>query len=328
MRRLSRAGFKKEFVREAILPDWWDEECEADPSLLSDVEVRVARFMGTGLSAVQGGQALAAPSYGGIRLRRSQALDPVRFAPAIHSALQVASAVVRNLKPVGIPVELPPENGLEWRTHLGLADGTDHTIGLREILEDIWRRGIPVVPLDLLPSPVFQGMACIVEDRPVILLGQKHDAPGRVAFFVAHELGHIARQDCTPDRPVVDEDEEAVDDTETERKAEEYASHALFGAEDLPPIEAATYRELANQAVRIGREKMIDPGAIIFRWAYLTGNYPMASMAVKALYLSSGARRLLREHFDVHVDLNSATESDRSLLLCVYGDPVRDENSR
>ena len=40
----------------------------------------------------------------------------------------------------------------------------------------MWKLGIPIVPLDLLPAPGFQGMSCLVEDRPVILLGHKHDA--------------------------------------------------------------------------------------------------------------------------------------------------------
>ena len=44
MRRLAKAGFKDGFVRTAILPDWWDETCDPDPSLLPDREILVARF--------------------------------------------------------------------------------------------------------------------------------------------------------------------------------------------------------------------------------------------------------------------------------------------
>ena len=51
-------------------------------------------------------------------------------------------------------------------------------------------------------------------------------------------------------------------------------------------------------------------------------------MAAKALYLEVGARRLLRQHFDRHVGLDTASESDRALLRCVYGDPERDATSR
>jgi hypothetical protein len=40
MQRLSRAGFKKAFVSKAILPDWWDNACSEDPSLLEEIEIR------------------------------------------------------------------------------------------------------------------------------------------------------------------------------------------------------------------------------------------------------------------------------------------------
>ena len=50
-------------------------------------------------------------------------------------------------------------------------------------------------------------------------------------------------------------------------------------------------------------------------------------MAVKALYRGSGARQQLRQLFDRHIDLEAATESDRALLRCVYGEPERDETA-
>jgi len=329
MRRLSRAGFKKDFVRQAILPDWWDEGCEADPALLPDIEVRVARFLGLGLSAVRDpAKLLAPPSYAGVQLRRAQDLDRDRLAPAIHTAIQVASAVMRSLRPTVPAAKMPPEDGLTWRRQIEQNRAASGPIELEDVLDDLWKRGIPVVALDLLPAPSFQGMTCIIGHRPVVLLGHKHDEPGRVAFFMAHELGHIGAGDCKPDRPVVDEDEETPDDTDIELTADRYATRALVGEDDVPAIEAKTYRDLATQAAQIGQSKGIDPGGLIFGWARVTGNYALASMAVQALYRASGARRLLRKHFDIHVDLDSATESDRSLLLCVFGDPERYAGSR
>ena len=59
---------------------------------------------------------------------------------------------------------------------------------------------------------------------------------------------------------------------------------------------------------------------ILFAWASHTRDYATATMAVKALYRGSGARRQLRRQFDLHVDLDAASESDRALLQCVYGE--------
>jgi Zn-dependent peptidase ImmA (M78 family) len=198
---------------------------------------------------------------------------------------------------------------------------------LNDIATDLWVRGIPVVPLDVLPAPSFQGVACIVEDRPVVLLGHKYDEPGRVAFLVAHEAGHVAAGDCAPDQPVVDKEEEIADDTNIERRADQYARRVLIGSDSVPVIDGADFKALASQAETIERETGAEASTVIFAWARHTGDYAKATMAVKALYRGTGARRQLRQLFDRHVDLVAATESDRALLRCVYGDPERDEGS-
>lgn len=319
MRRLSQAGFKRNFVDPAILPDWWDETCAQDPSILPDIDVRVARFLGLPLSAVRDpGTALNPPAYPGAQLRRVRDLDRDRLAPAIHSAMRIAGAVARSLRdPARGPV-VPPPDGLGWREQM---KRNHAAVKLDDVLDDLWLRGIPTVPLDVLPAPSLQGAACVVEGRPVILLGHKNDEPGRIAFLVAHEAGHIAAGDCSADQPVVDEEDEVLDDADMERKADRYATRVLVGDDSVPPVDGANFKQLASSAARLERGSGADASVIIFAWASRTGDYAKAAMAVKALYRGSGARRQLRQHFDRHVDLDAASESDRALLRCVYGEP-------
>jgi hypothetical protein len=113
-----------------------------------------------------------------------------------------------------------------------------------------------------------------------------------------------------------------------EQAADQYATHVLIGNNILPDVDANNFRDLAKTSSEIERLHDIDAGAVIFAWARRTGNYQQAVMAVKALYRASGARRLLRTHFDRYVDLDSAAESDRALLHCVFGDPEHDATSR
>ena len=322
MRRLSQAGFKSEFLRPAILPDWWVEAYSKDSDLLPDIEIRVARFLGVPLSTVRDpGTPLTPPSYSGAQLRRVRDIELDRLGPAIHSAIQIAAAVARSVRGT-VPDPLnTPSDGLIWRKQI---ERDSLAVTLEDILNDLWRRGIPVVPLDVLPAPSFQGIACIVEGRPVILLGHKHDEPGRVAFFVAHEAGHIATGDCKPDQPVVDEEEEIFDDSDMERMADRYASRVLVGGDEAPLLNGEDFRQLAKGASEIEGATGTDASMIIFAWASLTRDYARASMAVKALYRGSGARRQLRKYFERHVDIDAANETDRALLRCVYGERERD----
>ena len=321
MSRLSRAGFKMDFVRAAILPDWWEETFAQDPNLLRDIEIRVARFLGLPLSTVRdSGTALAPPSYSGAQLRRVRDVDRDRLGPAIHSAIQIAAAVVRSLRDTVPAPAMAPPDGISWREQIR---GAHSAVTLEDVLTDLWLRGVPVVPLDVLPAPSFQGIACIVEGRPVILLGHKHDEPGRVAFVVAHEMGHIAAGDCKPDQPVVDE-EDLWDAADMEQMADRYATHVLVGDDSAPLVDGEDFKQLASRASELESTTGTDASMIIFAWASRTRDYARASMAVKALYRGSGAKRQLRQHFERQVDIDAATETDRALLRCVYGERERD----
>ena len=321
MQRLSNAGFKRQFVSTALLPDWWDESYAQDAEVLSEIDIRVARFLESPLSVVRDVEAaLPPPAYGGARLRRVRDIDSDRLAPAIHAAIGVARAVIRNLRNPQ-PVEFPPTDAFEWRRRLQA--GESAPVQLEDILNNLWSKGVPVIPLDEVPAPSFQGLACVVDDHPVIALGQRYDAPGRVAFVVAHETGHIAAGDCSSNVPVVDEDEDVQDGSPMERKADLFATRLLMGKDTvaIPEEEGLGAKELAQTAVDLEEEIGADASWIIYAWAARTLDYPTAGMAVKALYRAAGARRRLRKIFDQYVDLDSAGESDRALLRCVYGEP-------
>ena len=277
MARLSRAGFKKDFVRAAILPDWWDESCAEQEDLLPEIDIRVARFLGLPLSALRDHKTLiAASAYPGAQLRRVQNVDRDRLAPAIHSALSIAAAVVRSLNHSVPAAAALPVDGFAWREQMRAAS---RVVTLEHILGSLWEHGIPVIPVDVLPTPSFQGIAGIVEGRPVILLCQKHDEPGRLAFFIGHEAGHVAAGDCRVGQPVVDEEEELPADAEMERRADRYATRALVGADAAPSLYAGEFKDLANRAAQVEKDSGADAGAVIFAWAARTRDYAKATMA-------------------------------------------------
>jgi Zn-dependent peptidase ImmA (M78 family) len=308
------------------LPDWWDDDCREDPRLLQDIEIRIARFLGQALAEVKDPtMRLTAPAYPGAQLRRVKDIDRDRLGPAIHSAMRIAEATIRSLRD-GVPAAtIPPADGLVWRNSI---QHTGPSLTLKDIVRDLWARGIPVIPLDILPSPSFQGLAGIFDGRPVILLGHRYDEPGRLAFVVSHEAGHVVAGDCAPDQPVVDEEEDVLDDSPIERLADQYATRVLVGSNTIPDINGTSFKELARHAANMQRETGANASTLIFAWARRAGSpesYQKATQAVKALYQSNGARRQLRELFDEHVDITSATETDRALLRCVYGEPERHE---
>ena len=90
-------------------------------------------------------------------------------------------------------------------------------------------------------------------------------------------------------------------------------------------VELKDFKNLARRASELERTTGADASSVIFTWARDTGDYATASMAVRALYRSTGARKELRQLLDLNVDVAAASESDRSMLRCVYGDRMQNE---
>ena len=321
MKRVSAAGFKPTVAREFLLPDWWDESCGDDPALLPEIELRVARFMGAPLGLVRDpSQHLASPAYPGAQLRRVRDIHSDRLGPAIHMGLRMAEATIRSWRGDLPEVRLPQTDPEEWRNAI---PRTSSAVRLEHILADLWTRGIPVVHVQVMPSPSFQGMACIIGDRPVLVLAHDFDEPARLAFIIAHEVAHVVFGDCEPGRPVVDEEDTIEDDRDTELRADRFSIRALAGPSRIPMLENADPKTLATRALEVEQEQGVDAALVIRRWGKETKKHDIATIAVKALYANRGGKRLIRETFDAHVNLDEASESDRALLRCLQMDPQR-----
>jgi hypothetical protein len=113
-----------------------------------------------------------------------------------------------------------------------------------------------------------------------------------------------------------------------ERRADRYAWSILTGGIDIPAFQASNFKDVANEAANIEGRQGIDAGVVAWSWANRTRDFQTGVMALKALYRAQGGRRILRQHFDLNVDLEGATEGDRALLSCVHGEPERDAAAR
>lgn len=315
-------------MRAAILPDWWQPECERDPDLLADVEIRLARFLHLPLQLLKDPAAtLTAPAYANARLRRVAKEGAPPPTATIHAALSVVRAALRNLRaPLPPPVALPADP-LRWHRELARGGGALLEAGLA----DLWRRGIPVIQIATLPSPRFQGLACILDGRPFVLIGHDIDMPARLFSHLAHEAGHIAAGDCAEDAPVIDEDDEVQDRSQIERAADRYAVIAALG-EQLPEPPGSTIMEDFQRLARTGatqaKARHLDAGSLLWHWAVKTREFSMGTLSIKAIYKHLGGARAIRAKFDEYVDIDSASDSDRALLRCVKGDPDTNASPR
>ena len=123
--------------------------------------------------------------------------DPLE-SPLIHLAYEVARAVQSGAR--APEYEAPPTDPEQIRTEA--KDGTDR-VTLKSLLDWMWGRGIPVVPL--LGKSGFSAAVWSIDSVPVVVLKEARDLAVYWLFDLAHELGHIVLRHIS-DSSLVDVD--------------------------------------------------------------------------------------------------------------------------
>lgn len=173
-----------------------------------------------------------------------------------------------------------------------LASGRPY-VALLDLLSLCWGVGIPIAHLRVFPWPQkrMAAMAASVGDRPTVLLGKDAMYPAPIAFYVAHELGHIALSHVVGDSAVIDLD---LGDVPRATDAEEAAADAFalelltgLSSPTVLPAEAGatpSARGLAAAALKAADALHIEPGTLALCYGYSTQDWAVANGALHGIY--------------------------------------------
>jgi hypothetical protein len=322
---LKKQGFEKSYVRDAMLPDWWDDALFENPSNRLTAQMSVAKYLGVRLQDIINENAVKLHT-GNVRLKRGRAETPSEVlgavTAALHAARMTASLMRKCLPFTGM------RNALEVRNQL-LSHPESPGPNLNNLLDYCWQHGIGVVHVTRMPkvpgAKKIEGLATFVGDRPVIVLCSGRSSPAWLAFHLAHELGHIMREHVKAgDQPLIDIKLENVIDDADETEANQYAFQVLTGSPD-PKFSGkiSSSSVLVAAARKYGELNHVDPGTVALIYGYSQKCIPMAQAALKKLEVnSSGAAQLIATAFREHAVLENVPESiQRSLSTTtqIYG---------
>jgi hypothetical protein len=136
-------------------------------------------------------------------------------------------------------------------------------------------------------------MSVRVGDRSAILLGKDSMYPAQIAFYLAHEIAHIALGHLTKETAIVDCETNrlaigGVDEEEIE--ADRFALQLLTGHADprvLPAAGAYNAPGLAAAVLQSATALHIEPGTLALCFGYSTGNWAVVNSAMNFIYSSA-----------------------------------------
>jgi hypothetical protein len=289
------AHFKARLIRhtgltssavEAAWPEWWSDAAEASSSAQAELRFSIARKLGLDARSLIEERTPRFVWEDSARFKRF-AGDSGRDRPIISSfGASLGRALLQACPEVGQPT------GVSAATlRLQVLRGSEF-VGLIELLGLAWALGIPVVHLRVYPlsAKKMSAMSVAIGERFAILLARDALYPAPVAFYLAHEIGHIMLGHVRDGSSIVDIDmvgESGAQQDPEEVAADEYALELLTGSTH-PRIEVVgdgrSARRLASEALSEGPANRIEPGTLALAYGFQTRLWPTAIGALRHIY--------------------------------------------
>jgi len=278
---LQKFGFSNAAI-EAAWPDWWTVEAEGSSSARAELRFSLSRKLGLDPAALL--------REGQPRFVWKDEAKFKRFSGSSDEAAALASFGTSIGRALVSATTTDSRPGLSAREIREAILAQSNYVDLNSLVSFCWAVGLPVVQLRVFPLAAKRMCAMSVQwsSRHAIMLGQATNYAAQMAFYLAHELGHVYLGHVADGHAIVDVDDvlrPGENDVE-ERQADEFALELLTGHRELsilPTTDRFIAPQLAETAVRAALELRIDPGTIVLCLGYATGRWPQVFSALNRL---------------------------------------------
>lgn len=299
--KLEQHGIQKAFVNQ-ILPPYWEDSLSEERTAYMSACALLSRALDLELRPLLEGEPviqlrkLAKPLYKKTANKTESDLEIAARVGTVAARIAL-QALDRGCTPL-------PEDSMALRGAI-LASGQPW-VDLEGLLNHCWTSGIPVIYAKHLAGKKMDAMAVSIEGRPAIVVTRANKFRSQVAFWIAHEMGHIALGHLNDWSVIADAKINRSSDDALEIAADQYALALLFGDSQTAyryAGDVAYPDALAAGSKKLGLQTHVDPAAIINNWCFHElRRRQAAGMSKKECQLAYGtattARRLVGDAED------------------------------
>jgi len=320
--RLCRIGFNRPFVRSNGLPEWWTDECDALPDAPATIAAYLSRRFNLDFDwllnpdLAEQERILPFKKSGRIHYKTTNKQD-------VPSEPDVASSMARRVAELVAFSSTTDYEPIEGMTSYGIRESIlkqGKVVTLESLLGFCQAKGVPVIHFANFPKKAkrFQGMVTRCGHRPVVVLALQDLSPSRLAFILAHELGHIALEHLHENEAISDEviKPDAQNDQQ-ESSANGFATELILGRPDNfycfhENMNPGYLTKLADQRAKWDK---VDPGAIAWNYAWQGGKWGVARKAINCIEQDANAPLLINQELHPQLDPNRLSEDNQDYLI-------------
>ena len=266
-------------------PSWWTDEAESSPSARAELRFSLARKLGLDPTALLEDE----PRY----VWKAATFKDLSATSEAERAAIVSYGTTLGAIALNASAAAPASPDLNaQKVRSAILSGSPF-VGLSDLLSLCWGIGIPVLHLRVFPTDAKRmcAMAVRVHERYAILIARESNYPAQIAYYIAHELGHIASGHLAALPAVIDMDDplsESRGSDSEEKEADRYALELLTGQAD--PIVSTDAQKfsgaaLARAVIETGPKVNIEPGTLALCFGHQTKRWDKVFAALKKIYV-------------------------------------------
>ena len=201
--RLDALGLSSAAI-DAVWRAWWSDEAEDSPSAQAELRFGISRRLGIDPRSLLGADEEPRFLWGGEEARFKNISNENEIErTGISSFGRAVASIVLGATRSGAG-DIGGRRPRALREAI-LGSGKPF-VDLSSLLALCWGVGIPVIDLRVFPWPRkrMAAMTVRVGDRWAILLGRDSEYPAPIAFYLAHELGHIGLLHLSSGQAIID----------------------------------------------------------------------------------------------------------------------------
>lgn len=262
-----------------MLPNWWDNSIATSPSGLQLAQMHFARIFNIDFLSLLTTEQPVAFLNAERKFKLSKSITVSSVQASAHFATAIAKIALQKNDSAQTIVAQDPD---AFRTELLK---TNACVSLQALLNWCAQGNIPVLHIESLPGKKMTGLVVREDNRFAIVLSKKA-TPSHQLFYLAHELGHIAKGHLKNDGFVADQTINGTDRGDAdEKEADAYAIRLINGKEVTYSSSTAfkSGAQLFKAALSKAQQDRVDVGHIILNYAKTKSMFAMATVALRSI---------------------------------------------
>ncbi len=317
--KLSQLGLNQQYVRNNGLPSWWNDELNDKPIAVLEGAGYIADNLNLDLKSLLLEEEIKFNPLPTTKFKQhnSRNNDHPYIAQALASRVAELIAYGTEVNFTFLPTDVK-----EIRKEIL----TNHaTVNLVSLLEYCWSKGIVVGWFHNFPKTVkkFAGLIQWQSSCPVIILSSQHKYSAKLAFDLAHELGHLALGHLN-EGILVDEEIEFDCHDNDEFQANQFATQLLLddcdnclGNKIFKNAENFSDYVVSNI---IPQYPGVEAEAVILNYGWHNKKYfPLSMSALNKLDCAINGQQIVNEYLAEKLDWDKFNDESYEYLEKILG---------